>query len=106
MAGGSSYESPFKSSRDHDTTKIPSFSNYKSRAAPDSNLVFQYFMVGSMGLLAAAGAKATIQGELSGCPLQTRRPDQYIVQTFSSTCPRPPMCWPRPRSRSIWLPFP
>ncbi|KAI9828061.1 MAG: hsp70 nucleotide exchange factor fes1 [Thelocarpon impressellum] len=60
-SGGASFESPFKNLRDNPTTKIPSFAQYKSKAGPDSNLVFQYFMVGSMGLLAAAGAKATVQ---------------------------------------------
>jgi ubiquinol-cytochrome c reductase iron-sulfur subunit len=34
-----------------------------SKSPEISNRVFQYFVVGSMGLLAAAGAKATVQGE-------------------------------------------
>lgn len=29
-----------------------------------------------------------------------------LVQTSSSTCPLPPTFWPRPRLRSISLPFP
>ena len=33
-----------------------------SKKPESSNKVFQYFMVGSMGLLTAAGAKATVQG--------------------------------------------
>ena len=44
------------------TTKIPSFAKYMSKRGETSNKTFQYFMVGSMGLLAAAGAKATING--------------------------------------------
>lgn len=44
------------------STKIPSFANYMSKRAETSNKTFQYFMVGSMGLLAAAGAKATVNG--------------------------------------------
>jgi hypothetical protein len=42
--------------------KIPSFKAYRSGSSQMTNRVFQYFMVGSMGLLAAAGAKATVQG--------------------------------------------
>jgi len=47
------------------TTKIPNFKAYRSGSSEVSNRVFQYFMVGSMGLLAAAGAKATVQGRQS-----------------------------------------
>ncbi len=57
------FESPFKSRDDNPTTKIPSFANYMSKKGETSNKTFQYFMVGGMGLLAAAGAKATVQGE-------------------------------------------
>ena len=53
--------SPFTSDS-NPTTKIPSFSNYMSKRGETSNKTIQYFMVGSMGLLAAAGAKATVQG--------------------------------------------
>ncbi|RKF63873.1 Cytochrome b-c1 complex subunit Rieske, mitochondrial [Erysiphe neolycopersici] len=53
------YESPFKGQSK--TTRIPDFSKYKSSSGPNSNLVFQYFMVGTMGALTAAGAKATVQ---------------------------------------------
>ncbi|KAI9803348.1 MAG: hsp70 nucleotide exchange factor fes1 [Piccolia ochrophora] len=56
-----SFRSPFRAPVDHRTTKIPDFSHYKSNKGSQTNLVFQYFMVGSMGLLAAAGAKATVQ---------------------------------------------
>ncbi|POS83650.1 cytochrome c reductase iron-sulfur subunit [Erysiphe pulchra] len=55
------YESPFKGQSK--TTRIPDFSKYKSSSGPNSNLVFQYFMVGTMGALTAAGAKATVQAE-------------------------------------------
>ena len=57
------FQSPFKNNDDNPTTKIPSFGNYMSKRGETSNKTFQYFMVGSMGLLAAAGAKATVQGE-------------------------------------------
>ncbi len=57
------FESPFKNSEENPTTKIPSFAKYMSKKGETSNKTFQYFMVGGMGLLAAAGAKATVQGE-------------------------------------------
>lgn len=44
----------------HRTTKIPDFSKYRGGNA-QSNKLFQYFMVGTMGALTAAGAKATVQ---------------------------------------------
>lgn len=53
------YESPFKGQTN--TTKIPDFSKYRASSSPNSNLVFQYFMVGTMGAITAAGAKATVQ---------------------------------------------
>lgn len=60
------FASPFKSTSDkNDTTKIPSFANYMSKRGETSNRTFQYFMVGGMGLLTAAGAKATVQGMYS-----------------------------------------
>ena len=63
-----SFESPFSRAaakeKKYDTHKIPSFKNYASGSSEISNRVFQYFMAGSMGLLAAAGAKNTVQGEL------------------------------------------
>ncbi|CAF9941803.1 MAG: hsp70 nucleotide exchange factor fes1 [Alectoria fallacina] len=55
------FESPFKNREENPTTKIPSFANYMSKKGETSNKTFQYFMVGGMGLLAAAGAKATVQ---------------------------------------------
>lgn len=36
-----------------------------SKRGETSNKTFQYFMVGGMGLLTAAGAKATVQGMFS-----------------------------------------
>ncbi|QSZ30319.1 hypothetical protein DSL72_004841 [Monilinia vaccinii-corymbosi] len=42
-------------------SKIPDFSSYRSKKSGGSNLVYQYFMVGAMGALTAAGAKATVQ---------------------------------------------
>ncbi|MCJ1306204.1 hsp70 nucleotide exchange factor fes1 [Hypocenomyce scalaris] len=56
-----SFDSPFRNPDVSPTTKIPSFGNYMSKRGEMSNKTFQYFMVGSMGLLAAAGAKATVQ---------------------------------------------
>ncbi|MDI1486408.1 MAG: ubiquinol--cytochrome-c reductase catalytic subunit rip1 [Ramalina farinacea] len=55
------FDSPFKNNENNPTTKIPSFKNYMSKRPESSNKTFQYFMVGGMGLLAAAGAKATVQ---------------------------------------------
>ena len=57
------FESPFsKPGTTNDTTKIPDFSHYRSKRNGNNNLLFQYFMVGTMGALTAAGAKATVQG--------------------------------------------
>ncbi|KAK4938812.1 Cytochrome b-c1 complex subunit Rieske, mitochondrial [Elasticomyces elasticus] len=72
-AASSSFSSPFSGPSGHhplhragnpdkhDTTKIPNFKHYASTAPEVTNRVFQYFMAGSMGLLAAAGAKNTVQ---------------------------------------------
>jgi hypothetical protein len=43
-------------------SKIPDFSHYRSKQGTNTNLLFQYFMVGTMGAITAAGAKATVQG--------------------------------------------
>ena len=56
------FDSPFKNKEENPTTKIPSFGHYMSKRGETTNKTFQYFMAGSMGLLAAAGAKATVQG--------------------------------------------
>lgn len=110
-AGSSSFDSPFKSIKDNPTTRIPSFDNYKSKRSTNSNLVFQYFMVGSMGLLAAAGAKATVQGMCRPRSRYYRRETSTnwamlsTLQTSSSTCPRRPTSSPKPRSKSTSLPF-
>lgn len=56
-----SFDSPFKGLGNSDTAKIPDFSKYKSKAGSRTNQVFSYFMVGTMGALTAAGAKATVQ---------------------------------------------
>jgi len=42
-----------------DSTSVPDFTPYLHKS-PDSNRTLQYFMVGSMGLLAASGAKSTV----------------------------------------------
>lgn len=57
----SSFDSPFKGAASDAGSKIPDFSHYRSKQGSNSNLVFQYFMVGTMGALTAAGAKATVQ---------------------------------------------
>ncbi|PMD62510.1 cytochrome b-c1 complex subunit Rieske [Hyaloscypha bicolor E] len=57
----SSFDSPFKGMGGDTASKIPDFSHYRSKQGSNSNLVFQYFMVGTMGALTAAGAKATVQ---------------------------------------------
>jgi len=41
--------------------KVPNFGAYKSNGSETGNKVFQYFMAGTMGGLAAMGAKATVQ---------------------------------------------
>lgn len=56
-----SFDSPFKTIEET-TTKIPDFRHYMSKKGETSNKVFQYYMVGTMGALTAAGAKATVQG--------------------------------------------
>ena len=56
-----SFQSPFVND-EKPTTKIPSFGAYMSKKGETSNRTFQYFMVGTMGALAAMGAKATVQG--------------------------------------------
>lgn len=43
----------------------PDFSNYLNNRSEDKNRNFTYFMVGSMGLLSAAGAKSTVESFLS-----------------------------------------
>ncbi|CDS01001.1 hypothetical protein [Sporisorium scitamineum] len=44
--------------------QVPDFSGYRTKSA-DSNKAFSYFMVGSMGLIAASGAKATVSDFLA-----------------------------------------
>ena len=53
------YTSPFKGQTKG--SKIPDFSKYTG-GTPNANLLFQYFMVGTMGAITAAGAKSTVQG--------------------------------------------
>ncbi|KAH8594373.1 Rieske [2Fe-2S] iron-sulfur domain-containing protein [Bisporella sp. PMI_857] len=60
-ASTSSFESPFRGQGGNKDSKIPDFSHYRSKAGSSNNLLFQYFMVGTMGALTAAGAKATVQ---------------------------------------------
>jgi len=60
-ATDSSFDSPFRGLGGDKASKIPDFSHYRSKQGSNSNLLFQYFMVGTMGALTAAGAKATVQ---------------------------------------------
>lgn len=60
-SGSSSFQSPFRQS-----SQVPDFTKYKSSSKPGSNLLYQYFLVGSMGALAAAGAKSTVTGRSGG----------------------------------------
>ncbi|KAL8737554.1 MAG: hypothetical protein Q9181_001568 [Wetmoreana brouardii] len=55
------FDSPFRDADSKPTTQIPSFGTYISKRPESANKVFSYFMVGSMGLLSAAAAKATVQ---------------------------------------------
>ncbi|KAI9852326.1 MAG: hsp70 nucleotide exchange factor fes1 [Thelocarpon superellum] len=86
VAGQSSFQSPFKT-ESNETTKIPSFANYKSNSGQSQNLVFQYFMVGTMGLLAAAGAKATVQDFLVNMAASADVLAQAKVEVDLSTIP-------------------
>lgn len=63
-----SFSSPFKSPFRGETkgSSIPDFSHYMSKNSGNTNLLFQYFMVGSMGAITAAGAKSTVQGRFTG----------------------------------------
>ncbi|PVH16366.1 cytochrome b-c1 complex subunit Rieske, mitochondrial [Candidozyma duobushaemuli] len=45
--------------------KQPDFSSYLNERSESKNKNFTYFMVGSMGLLSAAGAKSTVEAFLS-----------------------------------------
>ncbi|XDG07248.1 hypothetical protein ABKA04_006863 [Annulohypoxylon sp. FPYF3050] len=58
-AHGGSYSSPFKG--EASSTKIPDFGAYFNKGSSNTNLLFQYFMVGTMGAITAAGAKSTVQ---------------------------------------------
>lgn len=83
------FQSPFKGDS-NPTTKIPSFAKYMSKRGEISNRTFQYFMVGGMGLLAAAGAKATVHGTkpLHLCAereLSVRIEERHWLMHFSMT---------------------
>lgn len=60
-APASSFDSPFKGMGNDAASKIPDFSKYRSKGSSGGNLLFQYFMVGTLGAITAAGAKATVQ---------------------------------------------
>jgi hypothetical protein len=72
-ASKSSFDSPFSRSTDSGSTlKIPDFSKYSSKGSPRGNQVFSYFVAGTMGLVSAVGAKATVQGRFSAFLLDKR----------------------------------
>jgi len=85
----SSFDSPFGRTSEGapPTTKIPSFKAYMSKNSETTNRVFQYFMVGSMGLLAAAGAKATVQDFLVNMSASADVLAQAKVELDLSTIP-------------------
>ncbi|RYP79924.1 hypothetical protein DL770_006463 [Monosporascus sp. CRB-9-2] len=58
LADDTAYSTPFKG--ETKGSKIPDFGKYMG-GNYNSNLIFQYFMVGTMGAITAAGAKATVQ---------------------------------------------
>lgn len=58
-----SYHSPFKGASKG--AQIPDFGKYVSKSGEGPNKLVQYFMVGAMGALTAAGAKSTVQGGFS-----------------------------------------
>jgi len=55
-----SYSSPFKGSETKGG-QVPDFGKYTSGNNEGKNKLFQYFMVGGMGAITAAGAKSTVQ---------------------------------------------
>ncbi|KAF4126506.1 ubiquinol-cytochrome c reductase iron-sulfur subunit [Geosmithia morbida] len=55
-----SYHSPFKTGKTR-ASEVPDFGKYASSNSGDTNKLFQYFMVGGMGAITAAGAKSTVQ---------------------------------------------
>ncbi|MCJ1335431.1 hypothetical protein MMC09_000701 [Bachmanniomyces sp. S44760] len=79
------FQSPFKNKDQNPTTKVPSFANYMSKKGDISNRTFQYFVVGTMGLLAAAGAKNTVQGMGSVGTKKTPRTADYFLVNMSAS---------------------
>ncbi|RMZ84705.1 hypothetical protein DV737_g901, partial [Chaetothyriales sp. CBS 132003] len=88
-AVGSASQSTFDTAADGgvDTTKIPSFKAYRSKSAEVSNRTFQYFMVGTMGLMTAVGAKATVQDFLVNMSASADVLAQAKVEVDLSTIP-------------------
>ncbi|BFZ62576.1 Cytochrome b-c1 complex subunit Rieske, mitochondrial [Saitoella coloradoensis] len=48
-----------------ESTKIPDFSKYRTKQSVDGSRSFSYFMSGTLGLIAAAGAQATVSDFLA-----------------------------------------
>ncbi|ORY58167.1 ubiquinol-cytochrome c reductase iron-sulfur subunit, mitochondrial [Pseudomassariella vexata] len=57
-APAGSYSSPFKG---ESKAKIPDWSHYAAKGSGSTNLLFSYFMVGTMGAITAGSAKSTVQ---------------------------------------------
>ena len=70
-SAAASFHSPFRG--ESKGTKIPDWGHYMSKGTQNSNLLFQYFMVGTLGAISAAGAKSTIQGEWTSWGQMGRR---------------------------------
>ncbi|KAI9705524.1 MAG: hsp70 nucleotide exchange factor fes1 [Candelina mexicana] len=81
------FQSPFRDLDSKPTTMIPDFSNYKSNRGGTTNKTFQYFMVGSMGLLSALGAKATVEDFLVSMAASADVLAQAKVEIDLSTIP-------------------
>lgn len=57
------FKSPFRGTSKSETA--PDFGHYMSKNNGNTNALFGYFMVGTLGALSAAGAKSTIQGRFT-----------------------------------------
>lgn len=84
----STYESPFRGAQS--TTKVPDFSHYAAKNGANKNLMYQYFMVGALGTITAAGAKSTIQGEPKRAELREADSVGWWRQTGSIEAEEPP----------------
>src|SRR3954463_720534 len=68
-ATDSSFDSPFRGDGGDSNSKIPDFSKYRSKQGSNSNLVFQYFMVGEWRLRSHRPEQNTdTEARNHGCP--------------------------------------